>query len=98
MQRRFGHPLLKLATVSGRRCKNAVAQVFAVKLKFASNCLLKWFNRKFKIQNMEIDHKQKITYEAFNSIDWKKTKCVIFKFSLIINAKGRLIMRFLIDI
>ena len=47
---------------------------------------------------MEIDHKQKNTYEAFNPIDWKKTKCVIFKFPLIINAKGRLIMRFLIDI
>ena len=98
VQRSFGHPLLKLATVSGRRCKNAVAQVFAFKLKFASNCLLKWFNRKFKIQNMEIDHKQKNTYEAFNPIDWKKTKCVIFKFPLIINAKGRLITRFLIDI
>ena len=35
--------------VSERRCKNAVAQMFAVKLKFAPNCLLKWFNRKFKI-------------------------------------------------
>ena len=26
--------------------KLAVAQMFAVELKFASNCLLKWFNRK----------------------------------------------------
>ena len=41
----------------------------------------KWFNRKFKIKNMEIDHKKII-------IDWKKTKCVICNFPLIINAKG----------
>ena len=44
--------------VSERGCKNAVDQTFAVELKFASNCLLNWFNRKFKIQNMEIDHKK----------------------------------------
>ena len=23
---------------------------------------------------MEIDHKEKVTYEAFNPIDWKKNK------------------------
>ena len=37
---------------------------------------------------MDIDHEEKITYEAFNPIDWKKVKCVICNFSLIINAKG----------
>ena len=37
---------------------------------------------------MEIDLKTKITYEAFNPIDWKKTKCVICNFPQIINAKG----------
>ena len=66
--------------VSERRCKNAVAQMFAFEVKFASNSLLKWFNRKFKIQNMEIDHKVKVTYEAFNPIDWTKIKCVICTF------------------
>ena len=35
--------------VSEGRCENAVAQMFAVELKFASNYLLKWFNRKSKI-------------------------------------------------
>ena len=55
--------------VSERRCKNAVAHMFAFEVKFASNSLLKWFNRKFKIQNMEIDHKEKVRYEAFNPID-----------------------------
>ena len=74
--------------VSERRCKSAVAQMFAVELRFPSNCLLKWFNRKFKIQIMEIDHKEKFTCEAFNLTDWKKRKCVICNFPLIINAKG----------
>ena len=50
--------------------------MFAVELRFLSNCLLKLFNGKFKIQNVEIDHKEKVTYEVFNPIDWKK-KCVI---------------------
>ena len=55
--------------VSERRYESVLAQIFAVELKFASNCLLKRFNRKFKIQNMEIDHKEKITYEASNPLD-----------------------------
>ena len=31
-------------SVLERKCKNAVAQMFAVELKFTSNYLLKWFN------------------------------------------------------
>ena len=62
--------------------------MFTVELKFASSCLLIWFNKKFKIQNMEKDHNEKILPETFNPIDWKKTKRVICKFPLIINAKG----------
>ena len=48
--------------------------MFAIELKFASNYLLQWLNRKFKIQNMETGHKQKITYEVFNPTDWKKNE------------------------
>ena len=107
VQRRFGHSLLKVATVdyltedqlqfvdkdlinqlkdcainvSERRCKNAVEQMFAVELNFASNFLLKWFNRNFKIQNMEIDHKEKFTYEAFYPIDQKKNKMYFLQLS-----------------
>ena len=62
--------------------------MFAVKLKFASNYLLKWFNRKFKTQNLKIDLECIVTYEAFNPLDFKKTKCVICEFLLQINAKG----------
>ena len=38
---------------------------------------------------MEINYNEKVTFEAFNPIDWKKkTKCVIWNFPLIVNAKG----------
>ena len=37
---------------------------------------------------MEIDQKEKVTYEAFNPIEQQKTKCVICNFPLIINVKG----------
>ena len=43
-----------------------------VELKLASNCLLKRFNRKFKIQNMEINPKEKVTYQAFNPVEKSK--------------------------
>ena len=55
--------------------------MFAIELKFLSNCLLKWFNRKFKIQNMEIDHKGKVKHEVFNPIDWKKNKMCYLRLS-----------------
>ena len=58
--------------LSERRCKNAVAQMVPVELKLASNCLLKRFNRKFKIQNMEINPKEKVTYQAFNPVEKSK--------------------------
>ena len=37
---------------------------------------------------MEKHHNEKILYETFNLVDWKRTKLVICKFPLIINAKG----------
>ena len=30
---------------------------------------------------MEIDHKEKVTYEAFNPIDWKKQNVLFATFS-----------------
>ena len=61
--------------------------MFAVKLKLGSNCLLNGSieNLKSKIWKQII---KKVTYGTFNPIDWKKTKCVICNFPLIINAKG----------
>ena len=36
---------------------------------------------------MEIDPKEKVTYEAFNPIEWKETKCVISNVPPSIKAK-----------
>ena len=33
--------------VRQRNCKNAVAQMFFVELKFVADCLLSWFNENF---------------------------------------------------
>ena len=38
--------------VSQRKCKNAFAQMFCIELKFVIDCLLPWFNNKFKSQNL----------------------------------------------
>ena len=38
--------------VSQRKCKNAFAQMFYIELKFVTDCLLPWFNKKFKSQNL----------------------------------------------
>ena len=48
VDKNFRNQLKDCATnVPKRRCKNVVAQIFAIDLKFASNYLLKRFNRKF---------------------------------------------------
>ena len=36
---------------------------------------------------MEIDHKEKVTYEAFNPREWKETRFVISNFPPSIKAK-----------
>ena len=38
--------------------------MFSVELKFVAYCLLKWFNKKFESQHLEIDFGRKITYKA----------------------------------
>ena len=75
-------------SVSQKNKKNVIAQMFVVKLKFASDCLLRWFNKKFCSQNLEIDLNLKIKYETSNPINWMEDRCVICRFSLQINAKG----------
>ena len=46
--------------VSQIKCKNAVAQMFCVELKFAADYLLSWFNKKFKLQNLELNRDKKL--------------------------------------
>ena len=74
--------------VSQKHCKNTVAQMFTVELKFVADCLLTWFNKKFRSQHLEIDLGRKIAYKAKNPINWDKDKCYICNFPMQINCKG----------
>ena len=41
--------------ISRRKCKNALEQMFLVELSFSKECILAWFNKKYKLQHLEID-------------------------------------------
>ena len=68
--------------VSQRKKKYPINETCSTELKFASECLMKWFNRKYRIRFLEIDVLSKKRFENENEIDWGKTKCVICNFSL----------------
>ena len=57
--------------------------MFSTELKFATDCLLKWFNSKYK--NLELSIKRKRKYEIENPINWENDKCHICTFPLHIN-------------
>ena len=52
--------------VSQRKCKNAVAQMFCIKSKFVADCLLSWFNKKLKSQNLKLSLLKTIAFETKN--------------------------------
>ena len=59
--------------------------MFSTELKFASDCLINWFNLKFKKQNLELGNEKRRAYEIENPIDWKNDNCKICNFALHIN-------------
>ena len=59
--------------------------MFSTELKFAADCLLKWFNRKFKSNNLELSNEEKRKYEINHSIGWKQDRCGLCPFLLEIN-------------
>ena len=68
-----------LAVSSRKKC-NAIAEMFSTELKFASDCLLKWFYSKNKKNELSIQEKR--DYEIENPIDWENGKCKICTFPL----------------
>ena len=68
--------------VSKRKCKNSLGQMFFVESAIVKKALLKWFNLKYKRQFEKISPIEKIKFQSKNKIDWKKDKCVIFKFPI----------------
>ena len=70
-------------SVASKKNKIAISEMFSTELKFATDCLLKWFNSKYK--NTELSIKRKREYEIENPIDWQNDKCHICTFPLHIN-------------
>ena len=66
--------------VSRKNKPNAISEMFSIELKFASNCLLKWFYAKNK--KLELSLQEKKDYEIKNPIDWENGLCEICTFPL----------------
>ena len=66
--------------VSKRNKVNAISEMFSIELKFASECLLKWFYSKNK--KIELSIQEKKDYEVKNPIDWENGICEICTFPL----------------
>ena len=64
--------------VSSRKKCNAIAEMFSTDLKFASDCLLKWFYSKNK--KNEVSLQERRDYKIKNPIDWENGKCQICTF------------------
>ena len=74
-------------SVSEKKKCTAVSEMFSTELKFASDCLLKWFYSKNKKKELSLDEKRE--YEVSNPIDWEKGKCEICTFPLHINPSDK---------
>ena len=55
--------------VHARNTKIAISEMFTTELKFAVDCLLVWFNAKFRSNNLELSNSAKKNYEIENPID-----------------------------
>ena len=71
--------------VAKKKNKLALAEMLSTEIKFAGDCLIKWFNKKFKSKNLELSNDLKRKYEIENPMDWLEGRCYICKFPLKIN-------------
>ena len=60
--------------------KLAISEMFCTEIKFATDCLLKWYHNKYK--NTELSMVRKNDFERENPIDWQNGKCVVCRFPL----------------
>ena len=60
--------------------KLAISEMFCTEIKFATNCLLKWYQNKYK--NFELSMASKNEFERENPIDWQNGECVVCRFPL----------------
>ena len=72
-------------SVSSKKNKLAISEMFSTELKFASECLMSWFNSKFKNENLQLTNAEKRDYKIKNPINWESDCCCICTFPLEIN-------------
>ena len=70
--------------VSKRKCKNTMGQVFYIETALLKKTLLAWFNKKTKLQNLEIQAFTKCNTKETTQyrVNWKSGKGVICKMPL----------------
>ena len=66
--------------VAKKKNNLATAEMFST-----GDCLIKWFNKKYRAKNLELSNNVKRKYEIENPIDWIEGRCCICKFPLKIN-------------
>ena len=72
-------------SVASKKNKIAISEMFSAEIKFATDCLLSWFNSKYKSENLQLSIERKREYEIKNPINWQTDKCWICNFPLHIN-------------
>ena len=74
-----------MLAVAAKNSKIAISEMFTTELKLAADCLLKWFNEKFKSNSLELSNDVKGKYEIQHPTDWSQDCCCICAFPLKIN-------------
>ena len=72
-------------SVAAARNNLSVSEMFSTEIKFASECLLNWFNAKFKKENLQLSNERKKKYEIEQPINWEKDRCCLCTFPIGIN-------------
>ena len=72
-------------SISSNKKKIAISEMFTTELKFAGDCLLRWFNTKFKSQNVAISNDVKRNYKIEHPINKETGRCCICTFLIEIN-------------
>ena len=62
--------------------KIAISKMFTTKLKFTGDCLMRWFNAKFKSQNLVLSNDVKRKYEIEHPINRQMERCCICTFPI----------------
>ena len=60
--------------------KLAISEMFCTEIKFATDCVLRWYHDKYK--NLELSIESKNEFERENPIDWENGECVLCRFPL----------------